>query len=148
MVAVGTRWPADTSPVDRALPAFVKAWNERFATPRLVIDTADAMFAEFERRHGASVPVMSGDMTPYWEDGALSTAGEEAWSAPKRAAPAAGRDARRAAQRPAAGRGCRGGVARADPVARAHLGRGDSVSQPDRPTWSRSGSTNGASRWS
>ena len=36
------------------------------------------MFAEFERRHGASLPVIKGDFTPYWEDGAASTALETA----------------------------------------------------------------------
>ena len=35
------------------------------------------MFAEFERRHGAGLPVRTGDMTPYWEDGAISSAAEE-----------------------------------------------------------------------
>jgi hypothetical protein len=67
----------DNGPVDANLPGFVKRWNEQFASPRLVIDIADAMFAEFERRHGATLPVMSGDMTPYWEDGAVSSAAEE-----------------------------------------------------------------------
>jgi alpha-mannosidase len=67
----------DNGPVDPKLPAFVKAWNETFETPRLVIDTADAMFEAFERKHGASLPERRGDMTPYWEDGAVSTAAEE-----------------------------------------------------------------------
>jgi hypothetical protein len=35
------------------------------------------MFAEFEARYGHTLPTRSGDMTPYWEDGALSTAAEE-----------------------------------------------------------------------
>ena len=67
----------DNGPVDSSLPDAVKAWNEQFASPRLVINTADAMFAEFERKHGAQIPAMAGDMTPYWEDGALSSAAEE-----------------------------------------------------------------------
>jgi hypothetical protein len=68
----------DNGPVDPELPDFVKAWNETFEWPQLVINTADAMFAEFERRHGAQLPTLAGDMTPYWEDGAVSSAGEEA----------------------------------------------------------------------
>jgi alpha-mannosidase len=68
----------DNGPVDPRLPAFVKAWNETFETPRLVIDTADAMFEAFERKYGAALPERRGDMTPYWEDGAVSTAAEEA----------------------------------------------------------------------
>jgi hypothetical protein len=68
----------DNGPVDPALPEFVKQWNEQFSTPRLVINTAERLFEDFERRHGAELPVRSGDMTPYWEDGAISSAAEEA----------------------------------------------------------------------
>ena len=68
----------DNGPVDQSLPAFVKAWNDTYDAPRLVINTADAFFTEFERRYSASLPTLSGDMTPYWEDGAVSSAAEEA----------------------------------------------------------------------
>ena len=68
----------DNGPVDPDLPGFVKAWNERYRTPRLVLDTVESLFAEMERRHGDSLPSLTGDMTPYWEDGAVSTAAEEA----------------------------------------------------------------------
>ena len=34
------------------------------------------MFHEFEKRYGATLPVYRGDMTPYWEDGAGSSARE------------------------------------------------------------------------
>jgi hypothetical protein len=78
MVQVRYTIGGDNGPVDPELPGFVKTWNERFETPTLVINTADAMFAEFERRHGASLPKRAGDMTPYWEDGAVSSAAEEA----------------------------------------------------------------------
>src|SRR3984885_8044240 len=36
------------------------------------------MFREFEDRYGATLPVVQGDFTPYWEDGAVSTAYETA----------------------------------------------------------------------
>ncbi|MBP1605429.1 MAG: glycoside hydrolase [Acidobacteria bacterium] len=78
MIQVRYTVGGDNGPVDPNLADFVKRWNDTFASPRLAIDTAEAMFAEFERRHGAELPVMSGDMTPYWEDGALSSAAEEA----------------------------------------------------------------------
>ena len=68
----------DNGPTDPRLPAFVKEWNERFETPRLVIDTTEALFEAFERKYGATLPERRGDMTPYWEDGAVSTAAEEA----------------------------------------------------------------------
>ena len=67
----------DNGPTDPNLPDSVKRWNEQFETPRLVINTTEAMCAELEKRHGTALPVMSGDMTPYWEDGAISTAAEE-----------------------------------------------------------------------
>lgn len=68
----------DNGPVDAGLPDFVRTWNETFEVPRLIIDTAESLFAEFEQRYGGSLLVLAGDMTPYWEDGALSTAAEEA----------------------------------------------------------------------
>jgi alpha-mannosidase len=86
LVARGYQWRliqvrytigGDNGPVDPELPDVVKAWNQQYETPRLVINTADAMFAELERRHGFALPERTGDMTPYWEDGALSTVAEE-----------------------------------------------------------------------
>jgi len=68
----------DNGPPDPALPDQVRAWNERFTTPRLVIATAHDLFAELERRHGAAIPTVRGDLTGYWEDGAASSARETA----------------------------------------------------------------------
>lgn len=68
----------DNGPPDPNLPEFVKKWNERYFSPRLVIGTYSYMFAEFEKRFGAELPVIKGDFTPYWEDGAVSTAAETA----------------------------------------------------------------------
>ena len=56
----------------------VKAWNETHAYPRLVIATADDMFHDFEKRYGDKIPTAQGDFTPYWEDGAASSARETA----------------------------------------------------------------------
>ncbi len=56
----------------------VKAWNETYAYPRLVIATSDEMFHDFEARYGDSIPQAKGDFTPYWEDGAGSSAAETA----------------------------------------------------------------------
>ena len=66
----------DNGAPDPTLAATVKAWNERYVSPRLVISTHEQMFTEFEKRYGASLPVVRGDFTPYWEDGAASTARE------------------------------------------------------------------------
>ena len=77
MVQVRYTIGGDNGPVDPRLPDFVRSWNDTFDTPRLVINTARGLFTAFEQRHGASLPTYRGDMTPYWEDGAASSAREE-----------------------------------------------------------------------
>ncbi|MFI5252180.1 MAG: glycoside hydrolase family 38 C-terminal domain-containing protein [Bacteroidota bacterium] len=66
----------DNGGTDSTLPDFVKRWNERYAAPRLIIATHTEMFEAFEKQYGASLPSYKGDFTPYWEDGAMSTAYE------------------------------------------------------------------------
>ncbi len=56
----------------------VRQWNERYAYPKLVIATTEEMFRDFERRYGDRIPTARGDFTPYWEDGAGSSARETA----------------------------------------------------------------------
>jgi len=68
---------SDNGPVDSTLSDFVRDWNERYTSPRLIIANAGTMMQEFETKHGKSIPTWSGDFTPYWEDGAYSTAKEE-----------------------------------------------------------------------
>ncbi len=124
----------DNGPVDRDLPAFVRAWNERYRTPRLALDTAESLFAEMERRHGAALPALAGDMTPYWEDGAVSTAAEEASAraSARRLAQAQALWALRAPERFPAG--LAEDAWRALIMWREHTwGAADSVREPDRP---------------
>jgi hypothetical protein len=78
MVQVRYTVGGDNGPPDPDLADRVRSWNEKYASPRIVIATASEMFAEFERRHGASIPEVRGDFTGYWEDGAASTARETA----------------------------------------------------------------------
>ena len=66
----------DNGPPDPDLSEFVKKWNEKYAYPRLVVATTTEMFKEFERRYAGQVPRFRGDFTPYWEDGAGSSAAE------------------------------------------------------------------------
>jgi alpha-mannosidase len=80
MVQVRYTIGGDNGPPDPDLADAVRSWNERYVSPRIVIATASEMFAEFERRHGPSLPVVRGDFTGYWEDGAASTARETAMS--------------------------------------------------------------------
>jgi hypothetical protein len=68
---------ADNGPVDTLLTGFVEQWNERYITPQLTIASVDELFAAFEKRYGKSIPTYTGEITPYWEDGAYSTAVEE-----------------------------------------------------------------------
>lgn len=68
---------------DNAGPAvelsdFVREWNQEFESPRLHIATTAEMFAAMVARHGDQIPAWRGDFTPYWEDGAASSARETA----------------------------------------------------------------------
>ncbi|MCX6259044.1 MAG: glycoside hydrolase [Bacteroidia bacterium] len=67
---------SDNGPVDPNLSDFVKNWNEKYISPEFVISTSSVMFENFEKKYGSTLPSFSGDLTPYWEDGALSVAAE------------------------------------------------------------------------
>ena len=68
----------DNGPPDPDLPEFVKKWNAEYVWPKLVIATTSELFREFERRYKDKIPEARGDFTPYWEDGAASSARETA----------------------------------------------------------------------
>ena len=68
----------DNGAPDVNFPEKVKAWNETHAYPKLVIATSEEMFKDFEQRYGDQIPQAKGDFTPYWEDGAASSARETA----------------------------------------------------------------------
>lgn len=75
------RWPnggVDNAPPDEDIAKKVMDWNAKYAAPKVVIGLAGEYFREFERRHGSHIPEISGDITPYWEDGAGSTSKETA----------------------------------------------------------------------
>jgi hypothetical protein len=74
------RWNVhgDNGSPDEKVAAVVRDWNARYVSPRLIISTTATAFREFERRYGDKLPVFSGDYTPYWEDGAASSATETA----------------------------------------------------------------------
>ncbi len=69
---------SDNGPPDDKLPDFVKEWNEKHKTPKLVITTATEAMKRFEEKYGQQLPVYAGEITPYWEDGSASSAGETA----------------------------------------------------------------------
>ncbi|MCX7872073.1 MAG: glycoside hydrolase [Verrucomicrobiae bacterium] len=74
------RWNVhgDNGAPDEQLSDVVRAWNERYAEPRLIIATTAEAFRKFEQKYGKSLPQYRGDYTPYWEDGAGSSAFETA----------------------------------------------------------------------
>jgi len=78
MVQIRYSIGGDNGPPDPNLPEFVKEWNAKYAHPKMVISTTGELFGEFERRYGDRVPEVRGDFTPYWEDGAGSSAEETA----------------------------------------------------------------------
>ncbi|MGQ9576502.1 MAG: glycosyl hydrolase-related protein [Thermoguttaceae bacterium] len=64
----------DNGPPDPELPEAVKKWNIQHPWPKLRIATTRELMEEFERRYGEKIPEVRGDFTPYWEDGAASSA--------------------------------------------------------------------------
>jgi alpha-mannosidase len=70
------RWSGegDNAPPDPEICEFVKQWNQEYEWPRFSIATTSDAFAAFERQHGHQLPELKGDLTPYWEDGAGSSA--------------------------------------------------------------------------
>lgn len=68
---------SDNGPIDTSISRFVMEWNEKYTSPKIILSTTEKLFEDFEKKYGNNLPVVSGDLTPYWEDGALSTANEE-----------------------------------------------------------------------
>jgi alpha-mannosidase len=71
---------ADNGPPDPRIAAAIKAWNERNPKVQVKLTTVSESFREFEARYGDKLPTYSGDFSPYWPDGAASTAKETAWA--------------------------------------------------------------------
>jgi len=74
------RWAGqgDNGVPDAAICDFVKEWNASHDWPRFVIGSVHDAFSALEKKHGAELPEVRGDWTPYWEDGAGSSALETA----------------------------------------------------------------------
>jgi hypothetical protein len=66
----------DNGPNDPSLSDFVRDWNARYVSPRLIVATHARMFRDLEAQEGRGLPVASGDFTTYWDDGVASTAAE------------------------------------------------------------------------
>lgn len=64
----------DNGPPDATMPDFIKEWNETYEYPKMRIATNQEMMEDFEQKYGDELPTYKGDFTPYWEDGAASSA--------------------------------------------------------------------------
>lgn len=68
---------------DNAVPApeiceFVKDWQSHYTWPKFIISSTSEAFEALEKKYGSQFPELKGDWTPYWEDGAGSSAFETA----------------------------------------------------------------------
>ena len=68
---------SDNGKTDGKISDFVKRWNEQYESPSIRLSTVNDLFEDFEKAYGKSIPTLSGDLTPFWEDGAYSSAKEE-----------------------------------------------------------------------
>ena len=76
MVQLRYTIPADNGTTDSHLSDFVKDWNEKYISPKIVLVNVSEMMEKFDKKYQNIIPVYSGDYSPYWEDGAASTAKE------------------------------------------------------------------------
>ncbi len=74
------RWSGsgDNALPDAAICDFVRDWNAAHAWPQFVISSTGEAFGAFEKKYGDKLPQVRGDWSPYWEDGAGSSAAETA----------------------------------------------------------------------
>jgi hypothetical protein len=70
------RWSGhgDNAVPDPKICEFVRDWNAKYTSPHFVISGTGEAFRAFEQRYGSKLPRVRGDWTPYWEDGAGSSA--------------------------------------------------------------------------
>ncbi|QEH34492.1 hypothetical protein OJF2_30310 [Aquisphaera giovannonii] len=70
------RWSGhgDNATPDPGICESVKKWNAEHEWPKFRISSTSEAFRAFEARYGDKLPVVRGDWTPYWEDGAASSA--------------------------------------------------------------------------
>ncbi len=76
------RWSGhgDNAEPDPEISEFARSWNETYEWPKFAIASTSTAFTAMEQRYGSQLPSFRGDLTPYWEDGAGSSALETAMS--------------------------------------------------------------------
>jgi alpha-mannosidase len=68
----------DNTPPPDHLSHMVQEWNQQYQVPRLILSGAAAPSQYLESKYKDQIPSYKGDYTPYWEDGAGSSARESA----------------------------------------------------------------------
>ena len=70
------RWSGqgDNAEPDPGISEFIKIWNSKYTYPRFIISSTSKAFEAFENKYGSQLQSLKGDWTPYWEDGAGSSA--------------------------------------------------------------------------
>ncbi|HWQ91337.1 MAG TPA: polysaccharide lyase family protein [Clostridia bacterium] len=68
----------DNSQVSPRLIEVVRAWNERYEAPKIILSHNSEFFEYIEKRYGDQLPTFRGSAGGYWEDGAASSAAETA----------------------------------------------------------------------
>jgi len=69
---------SDNCPLDVRLAENVKAWNECYEFPKMILCHNAEFFEYIEKHYGDKLPVVRGSGGTYWEDGAGSSARETA----------------------------------------------------------------------
>lgn len=74
------RWAGtgDNAVPDTSICDSVRDWNQAHAWPQFVIASTSEAFSAFEKKYGDKLPQVRGDWSPYWEDGAGTSASETA----------------------------------------------------------------------
>ncbi|MDO6431097.1 polysaccharide lyase family protein [Flavitalea sp. BT771] len=70
------RWSGhgDNAVPDPEISEFAKEWNQKYVWPHFIISSTSQAFSAFEKAYGPRLPIVQGDWTGYWEDGAASSA--------------------------------------------------------------------------
>jgi hypothetical protein len=70
------RWSGhgDNAEPDPEICEFIKSWNIKYTYPKFIISSTSEAFEAFEKKSGSQLQHIKGDWTPYWEDGAGSSA--------------------------------------------------------------------------
>ncbi len=68
----------DNSQVSPRLIDIVRAWNEKYEAPKLILSHNAEFFEYIEKRFSDKLPTFRGSAGSYWEDGAASSAAETA----------------------------------------------------------------------